>query len=76
MYDHDASRLVEVAGLKEALIAVRQADPIFDESWGLVAGWTVESRYLRYTSEDDARKLYAAIADRRHGVLRWIRRYW
>ncbi len=37
--------------------------------------WKVTSRYEPCT-EADAKKLYAAISDDPHGVLKWIQKFW
>jgi hypothetical protein len=47
----------------------------FVTNWDTVNLWKVTSRYESKT-EADAKKLYAAITDEPHGVLRWIQNYW
>ncbi len=37
--------------------------------------WKVTSRYEPCT-EAEAKKLYAAISDDPHGVLKWIKKFW
>ena len=37
--------------------------------------WTEESRYERHTQKI-AEDIYNAIFNRRHGVLRWLKRHW
>jgi HEPN domain-containing protein len=74
-YTHDLARLVRVAGLEPALDQELRTDPIFRRYWTVVKDWSEESRYQRRTAQE-ARDLYQAISDRRHGVLPWIRGRW
>lgn len=73
-YTHDLSHLVRIAGLELAREERAAADPIFKKCWYAVKQWNEQSRYSLATKED-AERLLEAIADRRHGVLRWIQ-YW
>ena len=72
---HQLTRLIDTAGLSASLDAESKDDPKFAWCWGVVKEWTEESRYST-VSEKQARDLLTAITDRRHGVLRWLRRYW
>jgi hypothetical protein len=84
---HDPKELVRLAGLNgelatrlaaSAAAAATGGGPpggAFTANWETVTQWKVESRYLPRT-EDEARKLYAAIADKPDGVLAWIKKYW
>ena len=76
---HDFGKLVELAGLadqlNENLKASAAAGGEFRDNWATAGKWEVTSRYEAKT-EEEAKKLYAAIADEPHGVLRWIRTYW
>lgn len=74
-WSHDPVRLVRTAHLAEELERARRADPEFSDNWTIVRDWSVDSRYERYTQQG-AEDLYRAVADRQHGVLRWIRGYW
>jgi hypothetical protein len=71
MYTHDLSRLVKLANLD----ANRLARSVFDQNWATVKDWSEESRYARW-DEPHAASLYGAVADPRHGVLRWLRKHW
>jgi HEPN domain-containing protein len=71
---HDLTVLVRAAGLEPSLTTERTS-PAFNTRWNLVKDWSEASRYLRII-EPDARGLLDAVANRRHGVLRWIRRHW
>jgi hypothetical protein len=74
-YTHDLARLVRVAGLDPALNQEIQTDAVFSGYWTVVKDWSEDSRYQRRTAQE-ARDLYQAISDRRHGVWPWIRRHW
>jgi HEPN domain-containing protein len=72
---HDPTRLVGVAGLQAFLQAEIKFDPKFAESWNVVKDWKEDSRY-KVSEMKEAEAIIQAIADRRHGVLRWLKRHW
>jgi len=74
-WSHSLVDLVGVAKLKPALDAERNADPQFDANWGVVKDWNTETRY-NGRDQKQAEGLILAISERRHGVLRWLRRHW
>jgi len=74
-WSHELVELVGVAKLKPALDAERIGDPQFDANWGVVKDWKTETRYVG-KDRRQAEGLIRAISDRRHGVLRWLRRHW
>ena len=74
-YTHDLATLVRVAGLQGELESEMKVGPAFAVNWGTVKDWNEESRYVAW-SQREAQGLYSAIVDRRHGVLRWLRRHW
>ena len=75
MYTHNLEELLGQAGLRDELVAAMKEDAFLASNWGVVSRWTEESRYARL-ERAKAEDLYAAVADRRHGVLRWFRRHW
>lgn len=75
MYTHDLAKLVRIAGLEDDRLARARACTIFDQNWQTVKDWSEESRYSRWT-EEQANSLYVAIVDSRHGILRWLRKFW
>ncbi len=75
VYSHDFKALVVVADLDEKLDAMCESDQTFEDFWSAVCGWSEASRYAQ-VDEGKSRKLFLAITDRKHGVLRWIRGYW
>ncbi|MBM3754601.1 MAG: HEPN domain-containing protein [Acidobacteria bacterium] len=74
-YSHDFSLLLRTAGIQEALAVERDRNPAFATHWNTVRDWNEQKRYERSDAED-AMKLFRAITDPKHGVLRWIKRYW
>lgn len=74
-WTHNLVQLIRVANMELPLDAEIAADPEFDKAWRTVKDWRETSRYERKT-KSEAVKLYKAITDKKHGVLRWIRSYW
>jgi HEPN domain-containing protein len=75
MYTHDLAKLVRLALLDEERAERVRSCVTFARYWVIVRDWSEESRYHRW-SEDDARTLFDAITDPRHGILRWLRKHW
>ena len=74
-YSHNLDLLVKLAGLEGARVAYAVRSPEFRKCWDVVQSWSEESRYQRHSPEA-ATDLVAAVGDRRHGVISWIRLYW
>lgn len=74
-WTHSVAQLAEVAGLKETLAKACMDDPTLQKNWSIVKDWTEESRY-RLTRKNESVLLYNAIADKKHGVLLWVKTYW
>lgn len=74
-YTHNLAQLLRVAGLEPRLSAEVAGNPALAAHWELVKGWSEQSRYERREAREAA-ALYRAVADRRDGVVPWIRRYW
>lgn len=75
LYTHDLEKLLDSAGLKSELRTARGRSPIFDAYWSAVKDWSEDARYEE-RSHRQARDMLAAVTDRRHGVLQWLRRHW
>lgn len=75
VYTHKLDDLLRIAGLESARDAEFQRDRDFLSNWGVVKDWREQSRYER-PGQQQASDLFKAVADRRHGVLRWIKRHW
>ena len=74
-WQHSLMNLVKTAGLEASLNAEIGADQGFASNWNVVKDWSEQSRYTQM-DERNAEALIQAISDRRHGVLRWLRRHW
>jgi HEPN domain-containing protein len=74
-YTHRLKDLARLAGLEEALHDAQKLHPELGRNWVIVRNWSEVSRYER-PSQVEAENLIKAIEDRKHGVLRWLRRYW
>ena len=74
-YTHDFAKLIKVANLTNELKNEISVNTAFDKNWSLVESWSEEARYQTVTS-DEAMELYSAIANRKDGVLSWLKKYW
>jgi HEPN domain-containing protein len=74
-WTHNLVQLVGLAKLKTELGIKVAADPKFSACWETVRDWNELSRYDRKT-KTKALQLYAAIANTKHGVFRWIMSHW
>jgi HEPN domain-containing protein len=74
-YSHNLDILVKLAGLESNRAAYFKRSPEFRKNWDLLQSWSEESRYLRH-SPQAAADLVAAVGDRLHGVISWIKLYW
>lgn len=75
LYTHDLSQLLRLARLETARDSEIHKDREFELNWLVVKEWKEQSRY-ELTAQQQAEELFTAVADRRHGVLRWIRQRW
>ena len=74
-HSHSLRDLIRVAGLEEARRERADQDPDFRRSWEIVESWSEQSRYSRNIPES-AQVLLAAVGERRHGVISWIKLQW
>lgn len=74
-WTHNLIQLVDLAGLKTTFAGARAADPNLEAYWDAVKDWSESKRYERRTKAD-AEGLYEAIADKKHGVMPWIKGCW
>jgi HEPN domain-containing protein len=75
LYTHDLTQLLQTAGLQKFRDPELKRDRESEANWYVVKEWKEQSRY-DVPDRKDAEGLFKAVADRKHGVLRWIRRYW
>ncbi|MBL8222305.1 MAG: HEPN domain-containing protein [Bryobacterales bacterium] len=75
VYTHDLAQLVRLADLDGALNEDIARNPIFQFNWNIVKRWREHSRY-ELPNKAQADQMFQAAADRRHGVLRWVRQHW
>lgn len=75
IYTHDLTKLIKSAGLEKAFNEDLNKDKKLASYWSVLKGWTEESRYEQY-DQKKAQDIYQAIADKNHGVLRWISQRW
>ena len=74
-YTHNLTDLLRLAKLEPAREMEFERDREFRLNWYVVKGWGEQSRY-EAPDRQQAEDLFNAVADRKHGVLRWIRRHW
>ena len=74
-YTHDLNKLLKIARLEEARNREFELDREFEINWLVVKEWKAESRYPN-PDRQQTESLFDAVADRRHGVLRWLRQHW
>jgi HEPN domain-containing protein len=74
-YTHDFAKLLRVANLTNHLEDEKNLNLAFRQNWSIVVKWSEETRY-QTTTPDEAKELYAAIVDRKNGVLSWFKKYW
>ena len=74
-WTHNLPQLLGLAALKADFDAAMQADPDLRDNWDIVKEWN-ESRRYAGTTKADAKDLYEAITDNKHGVLAWLKRRW
>jgi HEPN domain-containing protein len=74
-WTHSLAQLPGLAGLKADFDAAIYADRELRDNWDIVKEWNESSRYARKTKAD-AKELYEAIIDNKHGVLPWLKRRW
>ena len=74
-HTHRLEDLLRVAQLGDFHREEARGNLIFEANWNLVKDWSEQSRYRKH-SRDAAKAIFSAIADRKHGVLKWIKRHW
>jgi HEPN domain-containing protein len=75
VYRHSAIELLKAAKLGSALDAALDLDPALEKPWKVVSKWSEQDRY-RHIDKGEAHDMIEAVANREHGVLPWVKRYW
>ena len=74
-HTHRLEDLIRVAQLSDAHREAVRASMIFEANWNIVKDWSELRRYKKH-SRYDAESIFTAIADKKHGVLKWIKQHW
>jgi HEPN domain-containing protein len=74
-HTHDLTKLVGLANLQVMLDNEMSSDTAFANNWTTVKDWKETSRYEIHNPQN-AIDIFEAIIDKRHGVLRWLKRHW
>lgn len=75
VYIHDLTKLIKSAGLEVTFNKDLKKDEKLASYWSVLKDWTELSRYEEY-DQQNAKDIYQAIADKKHGVLQWLSRRW
>lgn len=76
LYKHDLVHLVKMAGLESDLKSEMVSVVEFRAYWGTVKDWSEQVRYETAIDARRANDIYLAVADKKHGVLTWLKKYW
>ena len=80
-HTHDLGKLLDLAGLKDALARVIGNDRRLETNWETVCGWSEQSRYDLFEGDESesgigADILVGAVESEKGGILPWIKLYW
>lgn len=75
IYSHVLHDLIKVAELEKKSEDKKKIDKIFATYWTIVNRWSSDSRY-KFRREKEVKDLYKAVNDPKHGILKWIKKYW
>ncbi len=75
-YSHSLQNLIRHAGLTTNLDDEINSNSSFALNWAVVKDWSEESRYQTFFAYQSARDIYSAVANRKNGVLPWLRKRW
>ena len=74
-HTHNLDQLLSVSGLKQLHQQEIDGSSEFATNWQTVRNWSEQDRY-RIGRSAEAKELYAAIIDRKHGILTWLKKHW
>jgi hypothetical protein len=72
---HNLRQFLVLAGLQAEFDADKAAGPELLANWDTVQNWSESNRYAR-TTRADAKELYDATTNKKHGVLSWTQSRW
>jgi len=75
-YTHRLETLLDISGIKKALLDRTVADPQFQVNWNSVRDWNETTRYEHSTTEAKARDMLVAVTDANYGILTWLKTQW
>jgi hypothetical protein len=74
-WTHDLETLVKQADLVSERGRATAEDIQLGTNWLIAKDWSETARY-RLSTQQQAEKLFDAIADSTHGVLSWVKNHW
>jgi HEPN domain-containing protein len=74
-YTHKLTDLFKTAGLWMQFQEDMKLNNSLELNWTILKDWSEISRYEEHT-QSAAQDLISAIADRKEGVLKWIKQHW
>lgn len=75
-HTHDLKKLLGAADIRRYHETAVRIDPDLAAGWEILEDWSEQARYEVLVTRKEAEALYAAIVDRKHGVLAWVKQYW
>ena len=74
VYEHELSKLLSLANLKEDHANAVSGDPDMRRHWTIVTKWKPDARYKIWSSHEAANMLEAVGGEK--GLMRWLRTRW
>jgi hypothetical protein len=74
VYEHDLSKLLSLANLKEDHANAAASDPDLRRYWTIVTKWKSDARYKIWSLDETANMLEAVGGDK--GLMQWLRSRW
>ncbi len=75
VFTHDLNQLLKYAELKQDFDRDANKNLILKANWNVVKDWSETKRY-EFSTEQEAKDLYEAIANKQNGILKWLRKHW
>jgi hypothetical protein len=75
-YTHRFDELVRISGCADILIERKRKDPQFKKNWETLDEWSEALRYNPKVTEEEARRMLAAVSDPLYGVLPCLKSLW